>query len=205
MTRTTMRRALLGGATLALMFGTAGCGSGMNHGGMSPVAPTVTGPSSASFNDDDVMFAQMMIPHHQQAVEMSTLAETRAQDPELKHLAAQIKAAQQPEITMMTGWLTAWGQPTSMPTDTPNMGHGHGGVSGMMAPEEMTQLAAASGIQFDRLYASMMIAHHDGAIQMARDESFKGANPDARALAKAIIKSQTDEVATLQAIVQRLG
>lgn len=208
---TTVRRALLAGATFTLLLLAAGCGSGMNHDGMSTAAPTTpgasaAGASAAAFNDDDVTFAQMMIPHHQQAVEMSTLAETRAQDPELKQLAATIKTAQQPEITMMTGWLTAWGKPTTAPTGMPNMGHGgHGGVSGMMSDEEMTELAAASGTPFDRLYASMMIAHHNGAIQMAQDETMKGTNPDAMSLAKAIVKSQMAEVVTLQAIAKRLG
>jgi uncharacterized protein (DUF305 family) len=207
MTRTTtVRRALLAGTTFTLVLVAAGCGSGTNQDGMNSAAPTTPGASAASHNDDDVMFTQMMIPHHQQAVEMSTLAETRAQDPELKQLAATIKAAQQPEITMMTGWLTAWGKPTTAPTDMPGMGHGgHGGVSGMMSEDEMTRLAAASGIQFDRLYASMMIAHHNGAIQMAQDEAMKGTNADAMSLAKGIVKSQMAEVVTLQAIAQRLG
>jgi uncharacterized protein (DUF305 family) len=201
----TVRRALLAGTAFTLVLVAPGCGSGTDHDGMNS-APTTAGASAASYNDDDVMFTQMMIPHHQQAVEMSTLAETRAQDPELKQLAATIKAAQQPEITMMTGWLTAWGMPTTAPTDTPGMGHGgHGGVSGMMSDDEMTKLAAASGIQFDRLYASMMIAHHNGAIQMAQDEAMKGTNADAISLAKGIVKSQMAEVVTLQAIAQRLG
>jgi uncharacterized protein (DUF305 family) len=207
MTRTTtVRRALLAGATFILVLVASGCGSGTNHDGMNSAAPTTPGASAASYNDDDVMFAQMMIPHHQQAVEMSTLAETRAQDPELKQLAATIKSAQQPEITMMTGWLTAWGKPTTAPTGMPGMSHGaHGGVSGMMSDEEMTQLAAASGTPFDRLYASMMIAHHNGAIQMAQDEATKGTNADAMSLARSIVKSQMAEVVTLQAIANRLG
>jgi uncharacterized protein (DUF305 family) len=206
---TTMRRALSAGAALALLLAAAGCGSGVNDDGMTPAAPTGSAVCAATFNDADAMFAQLMIPHHQQAVEMSTLAETRAQDPELKKLAATIKAAQQPEITTMTGWLTAWGQPTTAPTATGGMGGmggmDHGGGSGMMSTEDMGSLAATSGVAFDRMYATMMIAHHNGAIQMAQDEAMNGTNADAKSLAKSIIKSQMAEVVTLQAIEKRLG
>jgi uncharacterized protein (DUF305 family) len=136
---------------------------------------------------------------------MATLAETRAQDPELKQLAATIKAAQQPEITMMTGWLTAWGLPTAAPSDMGGMNHGaHGGMSGMMSADEMAQLAAANGNDFDRMFARMMIAHHNGAIQMAQEQETAGTNPEAVALAKNIIKSQATEVATLLKISDRL-
>jgi uncharacterized protein (DUF305 family) len=206
MTVTTLRRALVGGAAITVMLIATGCGSsGMDHDGMSPATTTSTSASAttaATFNDADVMFAQMMIPHHQQAIEMSTLAETLAQDPEVKQLAAAIKAAQQPEITTMAGWLAAWGRPTATPTD---MGHGgHGGVSGMMSAEDMTSLGNARGTDFDRMFTQMMIAHHNGAIEMAQDEATNGANRDAIELAKTIIASQTAEVATMQKIVNRL-
>ena len=204
MTRTTMvRRALLGGAASTSLLVSAGCGSsGMDHDGMNPSTTASAGANAAAHNDADVNFAQMMIPHHQQAVEMATLAETRAQDPELKQLAATIKAAQQPEITAMTGWLTAWGQPTTAPTDMGGMAHG--GMSGMMSAEEMAQLTASTGVDFDRMFARMMIPHHNGAIQMAQDEETSGSNADAIALAKAINKSQLAEVVTLQKISDRL-
>jgi uncharacterized protein (DUF305 family) len=207
MTRTTMvRRALLAGAASAILLVAAGCGTaGLNHDGMTPTGTAPPGASTAAFNDADVMFAQMMIPHHQQAVEMATLAETRVQDPELKQLAATIKAAQQPEITTMTGWLTAWGKPTLGPGDLVGAGHGgHGGMSGMMSAEEMTQLAAANELDFDRMFARMMIAHHNGALQMAQELETTGTNPDAIALARAILKSQAAEVVTLQKISDRL-
>ena len=207
MTRTTkVRRALLGGAATTILLASAGCGSsGMDHDGMNPSTTASAGANASAHNDADVNFAQMMIPHHQQAVEMATLAETRAQDPELRQLAATIKAAQQPEITTMTGWLTAWGQPTTAPTDMGGMAHGGpGGMSGMMSAEEMAQLTASTGVEFDRLFARMMIAHHNGAIQMAQDEETAGTNADAIALAKAINKSQLAEVVTLQKISDRL-
>ncbi|MBO4208481.1 DUF305 domain-containing protein [Micromonospora echinofusca] len=165
-------------------------------------ADTPTGP--ARFNGPDVMFAQMMIPHHRQAVEMSTLAETRATDPEVKQLAAQIKAAQQPEIDKMTGWLTAWGRPTAMPGTSNGPGMHHGGMPGMMTDAEMTDLAAASGTDFDRRFLTMMVAHHKGALTMARDEISSGDNAEAKALAQAILTSQQAEIDTMNRILARL-
>jgi uncharacterized protein (DUF305 family) len=151
---------------------------------------------SGVHNNGDIMFAQMMIPHHQQAVAMANLAQTRATDPKVKQLAAQIKAEQAPEIATMEGWLAAWGQPTTMPS-MPS-GTMPSGMPGMMSSADMAQLAATTGKQFDKLFLQMMIAHHRGAIQMAQAELAHGANPDAKALAARIIKSQQAEINTMQ-------
>ncbi len=203
MTRISLSRrlALTGAALLGVTLLAAGCGSsdkgsgGHDMGNMGSGTSTA-GSNAQAFNDADVMFAQGMIPHHQQAVEMADLAATGATDPEVKQLAAQIKAAQDPEIKTMTGWLQSWGKPTAMPG-------GHS-MPGMMADADMTKLKAARGKDFDRMFAQMMITHHNGAIQMARDEQSNGKNADAKALAKNIADSQQAEVATLQKIVDRL-
>jgi uncharacterized protein (DUF305 family) len=223
MNRTTVRRALLTGAVaVAALAVAAGCsGHSMSNmpgmsGSSSTTAPATSG---ASFNQADVQFAQMMIPHHQQAVEMATLAETRASDSEVKALAAQIKAAQDPEIKVMTGWLTSWGQPTAQPSSGHNMpgmsGTSMPGMSGtptpgmsampgIMSDQEMAQLQAAKGVAFDRMFVQMMITHHNGAIQMARDEQANGSNVDAKNLATTIEQTQTAEVQKLQKILARL-
>ncbi|MFF0865798.1 DUF305 domain-containing protein [Nonomuraea sp. NPDC003560] len=154
-------------------------------------------PSQQSFNDADVMFAQMMIPHHQQAVEMADLAPQRAKDPEIKKLAADIKAAQDPEIQTMKGWLTEWGKPV------PSGGMGHD-MPGIMSAEDMKKLGGAKGAAFDRLFAEQMIAHHEGAIEMARTEQTSGVNPQAKELAKAIESTQQAEVAQLRKLLERL-
>lgn len=203
MNRTQVRRVLLlfAGAAAVLVLA-AGCGSddlgGMEHGSGS----TSTGGASSSagaFNDADVAFAQNMIAHHQQAVEMAGLAETRAASPEIKKLAAQIKAAQQPEIDTMTGWLTSWGKPV-----TPAGGHGSGhSMPGMMSEQEMTKLKAASGPDFDRQFARLMIAHHNGAIEMAREVTQKGGNPAVKKLAADIERTQSAEVQTLQKLLDQ--
>jgi len=203
--RTLLRRALLGGAAVVTALVVTACGgndmAGMDHGGNGQPAATASADTVA-FNDADVQFAQMMIPHHQQAVEMATLAETRAADPALKLLAGQIKAAQEPEIATLTGWLAAWGQPTTQPGE--HTMPGMTGMPGMMSDQEMTALQAASGVDFDRMFARMMVAHHNGAIQMAGDEQANGSNADAKALAATIAQTQAAEVATLQKILDRL-
>jgi uncharacterized protein (DUF305 family) len=212
MKRTTMvRRAILVGTVTTTLLVAAACGSGMggmNHDGTNAggaAQPTTSASAGATHNDADVAFAQMMIPHHQQAVEMAALAETRAGATEIKQLAAKIKAAQDPEIITMTGWLTAWGMPTAKPGghNMPGMS-GTEGMPGMMSDTDMTKLKAATGVNFDRMFAQMMIAHHNGAIQSAREEKAKGANPDAKALAATIEQAQTAEVATMQTILGRL-
>ncbi|WP_342775859.1 DUF305 domain-containing protein [Micromonospora pisi] len=199
-----------GVAALAALILAAGCGDDggmptMDHGASK--APTTAASSSATsdFNDSDVMFAQMMIPHHQQAVEMADQATTRAKDPELKSLAAQIKTAQAPEISTMTGWLTAWGRPTAAPGASG--GHdAHGsGMPGMMSEQDITMLTSATGTDFDRKFAEMMIAHHNGAITMAKTEQASGASPQAKEMAGQIEKSQAVEVKQLQGILDRLS
>ncbi|MEU4226354.1 DUF305 domain-containing protein [Nonomuraea sp. NPDC026600] len=192
---------VIAAGALALLAACAGNGESMagsdGMGGIVPAATTPSAQPSAIFNDADAVFAQMMIPHHEQAVEMADLALMRASDPEIEELAAKIKAAQEPEIQTMKGWLTEWGKPVS----SGGMGHD---MPGIMSEEDMKKLEAAKGKAFDKLFAQLMIAHHKGAIEMARTERANGSNPKAKELAKAIGTSQQAEVAQLQKVVDRL-
>ncbi|MCX9192354.1 DUF305 domain-containing protein [Carbonactinospora thermoautotrophica] len=205
-----MRAVVLASATLTGALLLAGCGGQDQQAG--PAAKAPTPPATATtpaqqFNDADVTFAQQMIPHHQQAVDMAELAETHAQDAEVKKLAAKIQAAQAPEIEMMSGWLRAWGKP--VPTAMPSVGHGGhqmpsmGGhqMPGMMTQQEMDQLMAARGAEFDRMFLQMMIKHHEGAVEMARTEQAQGANPEAKKLAGQIAASQTAEIAEMRELL----
>jgi uncharacterized protein (DUF305 family) len=201
MNRTLLRRILLPGTAAAVFALAAGCGGddigGMDHGSNSGKPSTVTsGSSSATFNDADVTFAQNMIAHHQQAVEMADLAATRAANAQAKTLATQIKAAQQPEIDKMTAWLTAWGKPT-----VPAGGHGGHSMPGMMSTQDMDKLKAASGAAFDKQFAQMMIDHHTGAIEMAREVQKNGSNPEVKKLAADIEKTQQAEIETLKLLL----
>ena len=151
--------------------------------------------AAAGFSGDDIMFAQMMIPHHQQAVDMGTLAETRATNPEVKAIAAQIKAEQAPEIEQMKKWLTD-------PATSSHMGHSMG-MDGMLSEAEMTTLENATGAEFDRLFVQGMIAHHEGAIEMAQ-MILNSKNAEAKALGEAIVSSQTAEVVILKQLLAQL-
>ncbi|MFH9818566.1 DUF305 domain-containing protein [Streptomyces sp. NPDC017230] len=185
--------------------------SGMDHGSNnSSASATASGQAAGSaeqgknFNDADVAFAQMMIPHHEQALEMAKLADGRASDAEVKDIAQKIENAQDPEIKTMKGWLEAWGQPTQMES-MPGMDHGgHGSGDGMMSDADMKKLKGMKGTEFDKAFAEMMIEHHNGAIIMAQDEQKNGKYADAKKMADDIVKGQSAEVEQLQSILDRL-
>lgn len=164
-------------------------------------APEPAGTSGASA--DDVMFAQMMIPHHEQAVEMAELATTRAKAPVIKDLAAQIQGAQQPEIDEMTAWLTEWQVPV-LGADEAMSTHGGHGMSGMLSAQDLQSLENASGSEFDRLFAQAMIEHHEGAIAMA-EPVVDSSDPRVAALAAAIISAQQEEITQLQEFLDSSG
>ena len=188
-------RLIVAAAGLGMLL--AGCGG--SHDMADMATPSGTSGASAA----DAMFAQMMIPHHEQAVEMATLAETRASNPQIKELAAEIKAAQQPEIDQMTAWLEEWGMPV-MSMDEAMGDHGGHGMSGMLTDDQLQQLADASGPEFDRLFAEFMILHHEGAIDMAEDV-VDSKDPRVAALAAAIIKTQAEEIAQMKAFLDGSG
>ncbi|MGW6391752.1 DUF305 domain-containing protein [Streptomyces sp. NPDC055103] len=218
-TRHTTKKFALAGAVTATGLLLAACGtddgmSGMGHGGTSPIASAPASSSASvpdsgsaeaaapgAFNDADVMFAQMMIPHHEQALEMAKLADGRAEDAGVRKLVAAIEQAQDPEIQKMKTWLKGWGKPESA-----GAGHGSGGhgMAGMMSEQDMKDLAAAKGKAFDRKFAELMIAHHDGAVAMAKDEQKNGRNASAKKLADDVVRTQSTEIAELRKILDRL-
>lgn len=147
----------------------------------------------------DVMFAQMMIPHHAQAVEMSTIMLDKEGMPtEVRELAQQIADEQEPEIAEMRGWLDDWGMPEM--GDMSDMGGhaGHGGMDGMLSDEQLDELRAATGDDAVRLFLEQMIAHHEGAIEMGRDVLDDGRHPDVRAFAERMIDAQQAEIDTMR-------
>ena len=193
------QRVLAAAATLALAALAAGCGSdhnmSVNSSGSASV-PAAAAGAAASLNAAEVEFAQGMIAHHEQAIEMAEIAldpNTQA-SPAVVALAERIKAAQDPEVTLMTGWLTAAGMSTMM--DESN-GHSMEDMEGMMSAEEMDSMAAMTGGEFDAVWLEMMIAHHEGAISQSETVKSKGSNPDVRSLADAIIVAQEAEIAEM--------
>ena len=186
------------------------------------VSPSAAG-SVATHNDADVRFAQGMIPHHQQAIEMSDmLLGKQGIDPEVISLADEIKNAQGPEIEQMQGWLQEWGASSSPApaTSTAMPGHdmpahqmpgrdmgkmpGMGGSGhGMMSEADMAALQNAQGAEASRLFLTQMIAHHKGAIMMAQQEIDNGQFPAAVEMARNIVSSQQAEIDTMQGMLDK--
>ena len=179
----------------------SGCGStgssgsnGHNMTGMGGATSSM--PVGGDHNAADVRFAQDMIPHHAQAVAMAKLASTNASDPKVKDLARRIQSAQSPEIALMTGWLTAWGE------EVPGDMSGHDmSMPGMMSMDDMAALMSATGSGFDSMFLTMMIAHHEGAISQSTTALTSGSDPAVRELAQKIIAAQTTEIAEMKVLL----
>ena len=189
-----MRRTLLALAAATVLV--TGCGSSDTH------------------NDADVAFAQQMVPHHEQAVTMSDLAlePDRGDSPEVQALAQQIGSAQHAEIEQMNGWLEEWGEDGAGSEHGNGHGEGHGddhgtghddgaGHEGMLTEEQLDELAAASGTEFDTLWLTSMIEHHEGAITMAQKAVDDGQDPDVRELAEQVVQVQQDEIGVMTELV----
>ncbi|KRE66377.1 DUF305 domain-containing protein [Arthrobacter sp. Soil761] len=199
-------------AALAASLGLAGCaanaGSGngmpMDHGSSNPMSSTMpsagTMPSAnADHNQADIRFAQMMIPHHAQAVEMSGIILAKPDMPaEVTALATKIKAAQAPEIEQMTGWLSGWNVPTMM---SDHSGHG---MTGMVDDDGIEKLKSATGTEAARLFLEQMIGHHEGAIDMAQQEISAGKFPDAVKLGHDIVDAQQAEITQMKQLLTTL-
>ena len=161
--------------------------------------PTAT-VEPAGYNADDVAFATNMIPHHQQAVDMSALVPDRSTNPQVIELASRISAAQGPEIETLKVFLVQW-------KENPDASTGHGGhgsmpMSGMVDQATLANLESLKGAEFDTLWLQSMIGHHQGAIEMAKAEIANGENVDAIGLAKTIIDAQQAEIEQMK---QMLG
>jgi uncharacterized protein (DUF305 family) len=200
MSSTTVRvGAALAAVAAALFFSSCSSQASDSQSDHKPTeTPVITG-QPAGYNADDVAFATNMIPHHQQAVELSGLVADRSPNPQLIALANQIAAAQQPEINTMKVLLVQWKENP----DT-NSGHaGHGGtMQGMVDEATMTKLQSLGGAEFDKLWLQSMISHHQGAIEMAKAELANGENVDAKSMAKAIVTTQETEIGQMK---QMLG
>ena len=203
-TRSPFRRAARAAATAAAALLLAACGGG--DGGSDESGSAASSPSADRHNAQDVTFAQGMIPHHRQALEMAELAADRASSAQVKDLAARIEKAQDPEIEKMTGWLKTWGEDVPEDGDSMSgMDHSGGGMAGMMDDADMEQLEKASGEAFDTAFLTMMVEHHEGAVQMAGTEKSKGAYEPATAMADDIVTGQTAEIAEMKQLLGKKG
>lgn len=204
------RTTLITIATLSTLT-VAGCSGATPPTNTAPSSTSSTQPGqvAAEHNPADITFAQGMIPHHQQAIDMADLATDRASSAKVKDLAFKIKQAQDPEIEQLKQMLEAWGAPEQPDSGGSMPGMGHGGSSGdqsampnMMTDQQMQQLENGNGAGFDKMFLEMMIMHHQGAIKMAESEVSQGQNPQAKTLAKKIIEDQLAEISTMQNLLK---
>lgn len=165
--------------------------------GISGCAPMNTDSSQSaesSFDMNDVMFAQMMIPHHEQALELAGLASARTSNPEILDLATRIESAQGPEIATMESWLAEAGA-------SRDMGHiMH--MPGIVSNDDMDTIAASRDSEFDVLFLTHMIAHHEGAVEMAEDVLATTSNGRVTDLANAIISAQNAEIDEMKRLLE---
>ncbi|MFW6692814.1 DUF305 domain-containing protein [Streptomyces sp. MAR4 CNX-425] len=213
-TRSLIRRGAVAAAAGAAALVLAACGSddgdpaadGGGSGGKKGASA-----SRQEHNAADVAFAQGMIPHHRQAVEMADLAPDRAGSDEVRKLAAAIEKAQAPEIEKLSGWLASWGEDVpaagesghSMHDSGSGSGSGSGSAAGMMSAADMAKLEKASGAAFDTAFMEMMIEHHEGAVAMAGTERAEGAYGPARKMAGEIIRTQETEIDTMKSLLDK--
>jgi len=183
--------------TGALLFSACG-GHDMSDMSTGSTDTNVT-DSERGFNDADIMFAQMMIPHHEQAIELADMAldPTLMASEQVKALASQIKNAQDPEIDVMTQWLTEWDQPLMDMSEDHSMA-----MEGMLSIDELGALGQLTGEEFDQAWVSAMIAHHKGAIKMADTVKAEGESALVQELADAIIQAQKSEIDTLELLLK---
>ncbi|MFI6097894.1 DUF305 domain-containing protein [Lentzea sp. NPDC051213] len=151
--------------------------------------------SPATHNSADVAFAQGMVPHHEQALEMSELVKSRTEDSQVIDLAERISKAQQPEIDRMSGWLREWNAPVEATSHT---SHGHADTHGMV---DLGNLADLNGNDFDRQWLSLMIQHHRGAVEMARKHLEQGTDPETRKLAQDVVTAQEKEISEMESLL----
>jgi uncharacterized protein (DUF305 family) len=221
-----LHRTALAATALAVVGLLAGCSATSHPATPSTGMSSMAMPSTNAHNAQDVSFTQTMIVHHTGAIAMADLAATRASSTQVKDLALQIKAAQQPEIDEMTSWLKAWGDPVTMPgmtspPPTPTSGDMPGmdmsaptatpSAIGMdssmpgMTPADMAELSSATGLTFDKDFLTLMIEHHGSAVTMAKVELSKGQNTAAKKLAKSIVTSQSKQIASMKTMLSALG
>lgn len=150
----------------------------------------------AAANAADIRFVQMMIPHHQQALEMTALVKDHTSNKALRGLAERISAAQTGEIAFMRTWLRT----RSLPVDPGHTGHG-AAMPGMATEGQLKNLRDADGAAFDRQFLQLMIAHHQGALTMAAEVLKSGAEATAYRMALDVNASQSAEIRRMQGML----
>ena len=199
---------LLGSLTLGLALTLTACGNDDDTS-----SDTSAQLSATDHNDADVAFATDMIQHHAQALSMVDLTVDRTLDPEVQQLAEDIREAQGPEIETMSDWLQDWDEevPETM-RDHSNAGHDMEGMGdtmdglasdmpGMMSGEDFDELENASDAEFQDMWLEMMVEHHEGAVEMAKEQQENGQYKPAVDLAGDVVTTQTAEIEKMKALL----
>ena len=200
-----MRRLVIAVAVLAL----AGCGGGdaivpqgqqqqaHGHGAATSTAPPPA--ATARFNDADVMFAQMMVAHLQQGIDLSVVAKSMATGQKVKELAGAVDSTQREELEMLKGWLRLWGKP-EQPSGDPNVHAAHGGMP-LLDAKVISDIKDRSKEEFDLAYLNLMTGHQGGAVEMAQTELKDGSNPETTAYAERVRDSRSGQIQQMLALI----
>ena len=195
----TARTARLGTVVVVAIFALTSCSLTFNIGNDgSPSSQTESAEGSGEFTMNELMFAQMMIPHHEQAIEMSELALARSTNDSIRDLSERIIAGQEPEIELMQGWLdrtdsAIWDGQMGGGMDNPMGQGGMRGMGGMATESELRELATLESPEFDLMFLELMIDHHEGAIDMVRMIS-RSDHREVSDLAEGIVRVQREEI-----------
>jgi uncharacterized protein (DUF305 family) len=181
-----MRIAFVAVAACAIGLASA-CTSPDHH---AATTSSAAGTEQADHNADDIAFAQSMVPHHEQAIEMAQMVPTNTENQQLVGLANQVISTQVPEVQALRVWLMQWQDASGHDPAT----HEGAPMAGMVSEATMDKLRTLHGADFDRLWLMSMIDHHRGAIAMAQQEVARGKNPDVIYLAKSIVTAQQAEI-----------
>ncbi|MFD4898250.1 DUF305 domain-containing protein [Streptomyces sp. NPDC058411] len=213
---TRVRTAALAAALVAAVLSLGGCddgGDGAKAGadeGPSVVAPGKPGEPARTLSADeavkaagddtpnsaDFRYARMMIAHHEQALVLTGLVPGRAASTSVERLAKRISASQKPEIGAMEGWLKKNGG-----DDREETHEDHAAMPGMATDQQITQLRAAHGKAFDRLFLELMITHHQGAVTMATEALADGNNVLVEEMANDVVAQQTVEIDRMRGLM----
>ncbi len=204
----TFRRVLVPAITLATAVILTGCSNDGSPGNAEVSTSSTPGTESVEqspadgewVNQQDLMFARTMVPHHEQAIEMADVLLAKPDvDVQLVDLANQIRGGRGPEVEQLTAWLEEWGWPLPEPgsSDTAESGP----VDGTQSDGGAQTLAAAQGVDAGRLFLELMIANHRGAIEVARTEVEEGRHEGAVAMAQQTMDAHQAEISTMEALL----
>ena len=180
------------GSRIAALLAAVATAAMVTSCGESAPAPDT---QASKHNAADVTFAQKMIPHHQQAIDMAAMVQSRTTNRDVIVMAKHIALDQQAQIDTLQGLLQQWGDPAA----AGHMEHDGMGMDGMVDAATMDRLPTLKGAEFDELWLRSMIIHHEGAVAMAQPEIARGENPTAVKLAKVIVDWQQLEIGRMHA------